>query len=162
MPSVTHGNTCFLATIASIKNTATEICRFRFAEPRQSVVAHQLSFLFQTLRFSLLARTHGNTCFLETIASIKNTVQPQGYTVFLVEATGIEPTTSASRTLRATSCATPRFFISLHRNAFIIADTFLKVNSFLQAFTNNFYPHNILLTNFTIFQNPTPRKASFL
>lgn len=27
---------------------------------------------------------------------------------FLVEATGIEPTTSASRTLRATSCATPR------------------------------------------------------
>ena len=40
----------------------------------------------------------------------KNTVQPQGFTVFLVEATGIEPTTSASRTLRATSCATPRFF----------------------------------------------------
>ena len=29
---------------------------------------------------------------------------------FLVEATGFEPTTFASRTLRATSCATPRFF----------------------------------------------------
>ena len=29
---------------------------------------------------------------------------------FLVEATGFEPTTFASRTQRATSCATPRFF----------------------------------------------------
>ena len=27
----------------------------------------------------------------------------------MVEATGFEPTTSASRTLRATNCATPRF-----------------------------------------------------
>ena len=30
--------------------------------------------------------------------------------IFLVEATGFEPTTLWSRTIRATSCATPRFF----------------------------------------------------
>ena len=30
--------------------------------------------------------------------------------IFLVEATGFEPTTLWTRTIRATSCATPRFF----------------------------------------------------
>ena len=75
---------------------------------RASSLANFRSY-FKLSPFSLLARTHGNTCFLATVASTKNTVQPQGYTVFLVEATGIEPTTSASRTLRATSCATPRY-----------------------------------------------------
>ena len=41
---------------------------------------------------------------------IKNAGNSSNFLHFLVEATGIEPTTSASRTLRATSCATPRFF----------------------------------------------------
>ena len=47
--------------------------------------------------------------FSQPSTKTKNTVQPQGFTVFLVEATGFEPTTFASRTQRATNCATPRF-----------------------------------------------------
>ena len=43
-------------------------------------------------------------------STTKNRGTPKGVPRFLVEATGIEPTTSASRTLRATSCATPRTF----------------------------------------------------
>ena len=34
---------------------------------------------------------------------------------FLVEATGFEPTTSWSRTMRATNCATPRFLLFISR-----------------------------------------------
>ena len=52
----------------------------------------------------------------------------------MVEATGFEPTTFASRTQRATNCATPRFFLVnfllTRRNAYIIANEFLKVNPF--------------------------------
>ena len=46
---------------------------------------------------------------VEEYVNIKIRRNHKGFAVFLVEATGIEPTTSASRTLRATSCATPRF-----------------------------------------------------
>ena len=48
------------------------------------------------------------------VAKSKNSRNTCGDTAVLVEATGIEPTTSASRTLRATSCATPRFSIFLY------------------------------------------------
>ena len=41
---------------------------------------------------------------------IKNAGNSSNFLHFLVEATGFEPTTFASRTRRATSCATPRFF----------------------------------------------------
>ena len=42
--------------------------------------------------FSLLARTHGIRVFSQP-SSTKNTAQPLGYAVFLVEATGIEGVT---------------------------------------------------------------------
>ena len=75
---------------ASLANKIENICNnFVFARSREPTVMRGFS--------QLSTKT-------------KNTVQPQGFTVFLVEATGIEPTTSASRTLRATSCATPRIF----------------------------------------------------
>ena len=41
---------------------------------------------------------------------IKNAGNCLNFLHFLVEATGFEPTTLWSRTIRATSCATPRFF----------------------------------------------------
>ena len=47
--------------------------------------------------------------FWQPSTKTKNTVKPCGCTVFLVEATGFEPTTFASRTQRATNCVTPRF-----------------------------------------------------
>ena len=40
---------------------------------------------------------------------IKNAGNSSNFLHFLVEATGFEPTTFASRTQRATNCATPRF-----------------------------------------------------
>ena len=42
--------------------------------------------------------------------SNKNAGNSSNFLHFLVEATGFEPTTLWSRTIRATSCATPRFF----------------------------------------------------
>ena len=50
--------------------------------------------------------------------------KPFGLPYFLVEATGFEPTTSWSRTMRATNCATPRIVW------YIITDAFSKVKSF--------------------------------
>ena len=59
----------------------------------------------------------------------------QNYRPIVVEATGFEPTTFASRTQRATNCATPRRFL---RNANIITNTCVIVNPFLVGLSNLF------------------------
>ena len=61
---------------------------------------------------------------------------------FLVEATGFEPTTFASRTQRATNCATPRYYCVFLGfcpwNAIIISNPLLKVNLFTAYYTTFF------------------------
>ena len=51
----------------------------------------------------------GYIFFMTMKKQIKNAGNLSDFLHFLVEATGFEPTTFASRTQRATNCATPRF-----------------------------------------------------
>ena len=69
---------------------------------RQSIVARQPSYLFETFRFSLLAWTHDNPWFTRAVVESKNPKMKKFIFGFLVEATGLEPTTSWSLTKRAT------------------------------------------------------------
>ena len=84
--------------------------------------------LSRTTRLSrgFLAQFRKQNCAIQ-----KTALPPIGDTAVLVEATGFEPTTFASRTQRATNCATPRLFlIFLSQNANIITNTKSKVNLF--------------------------------
>ena len=67
----------------------------------------------------------------------------------LVEATGIEPTTSASRTLRATSCATPRLFAYFLNKRIHYIKCDFKCQSFFAHYYNYF---SIKACFFYIFQ----------
>ena len=62
---------------------------------------------------------------------------------FLVEATGFEPTTSWSRTKRATNCATPRdFFKRIHYNKYIP-----RCQTFLQYILRVFHIYTAVFYN---------------
>ena len=136
-------------TFAFLMVEATGFCPW--AEfPRTDRITEEINCRFRML----VTRTHGNTWFrFYPSTQTKNTVQPCGYTVFLVEATGFEPTTFASRTQRATNCATPRFSVFLnivysHGNANIIPNTFPLVKPF---FSNIASLSRIILSVYPIF-----------
>ena len=84
---------------------------------RQSIVARQPSYLFETFHFSLLAWTHDNPWFTRAVAESKNPKMKKFIFGFLVEATGLEPTTSWSLTKRATKLRYASIYAALSRNS---------------------------------------------
>ena len=95
-------------------------------------IFHYPSFVKQSV---LLSQNGSPPRIPSQAVESKNSRNTDGDTAVLVEATGFEPTTFASRTQRATNCATPRYFAfpPLDGNAYIITNAFPKVNPFSHA-----------------------------